>query len=245
MKTLARLLLPCLVAGCATPVPQPPPPTTIRASDSNVGMPTVRIANESNTQSRDPSDVGMGGALELSYLGGRGSDTQTLAGNAQPIRLGGASFGAPGEVRHDFRLDWYEIDLRSRIFSPDADRHLGVEFLFGAAFPRLNFQVSSPAQTASETFGGGGPVLGIGGLWRFRPGTYAHGRYSYYYGAGGNEDFRHAKRMELYLGHALTKNVVVRAGYVSWSIEIKRNDLRFSDLDVQMRGPSLGLDLVF
>ena len=125
------------------------------------------------------------------------------------------------------------------------DRHFGVEFLVGAAFPRLNFQVSSATQKASETFGSGGPVLGIGGLVRFRPGTYAHGRYSYYYGTGGSGDLEHAKRTEIYLAQALAKNVVVRAGYVAWTMNVKRDDIRFSDLELQMRGPSLALDLVF
>lgn len=244
-RALGVALATSVLAGCLTPVPPPPPPTTIQASDSNVFMRSARIAFESPADDREPSDPGLGGALEVYYLRGRGSDTQTLTANQQPIRIGGASFAAPQEVRHDFLLNWYEIDMRSRLFSRDADRNIGVEFLFGVAFPKLNFQVSSASRQAPETFGSGGPVLGIGGLWRFRQGTYLHGRYSYYKGVGGSDDFRHAKRLELQLAQALTKNIVLRAGYVSLSLDIDRKDVSLSNLEVNMRGPSLGLDIVF
>ena len=241
-RPLAALALPLLVA-CTTP--GPPSPTTIVASDPAVFVPTLRIASESSQSERDPSDVGRGGAFEFNYFYGRGSDTQQVGASDQPIKLGGVNFRGPQEVQHDFTLHWYEVNARGRIFTASPERVLGVDFLVGAAFPRLDFRVSSPAQQAAESFGRFGVTTGIGVLLRPRPGTSLQGRYTYYRGLGEQDDVQHATRGELYLAQALTRYVVARAGYADWSMHIARGSANASDLDIKMRGPSLGLEIVF
>jgi len=234
-----------LLVLAACQAPGPPSPTTIEASDSGVFVPTLRMTREEPRAYSEPSDVGRGGAFELSYFRGSGSDTQNLAASNQPIKLGGTNFSGPQQVRHDFALNWYELAARGRIFGASPDRALGAEFLFGAAVPRLAFRVSSSTAQASETFGAYGVVIGTGALWRLRPGTSTQVRYSYYRGLGGNDDLAHATRTEISLAQALARNLVARAGYMEWSLHVGRGTANNSDLNVKIRGPSLGLELVF
>jgi hypothetical protein len=241
VKRAATLVTAVVFAGCST---SSPPPATIRASDT-VTTYSGRLAAESRTDGRQPSDPGLGAALEINYLQGRGRDVQNLRAGEQPIQMSGATFNAPQTLNHDFGLKWIEFDARVRYFSPQPDRSLGVEVLGGLAFPRLNLRVSTPTRTAKETFGVGGPVVGLGLLWRFRPGTYAHGRWSAYGGVGGGDDDMRAQRYEIALAHAVHRNLVLRAGYNDVRMKISRNYSGFSDIDVRMRGPSLGLDAVF
>ena len=84
-------------------------------------------------------NVGRGGAFEFNYFHGRGSDTQQVGASDQPIKLGGANFRGPQKCSTTSRLHWYEVNARGRIFSPSPDRVFGVDFLIGAAFPRLDF----------------------------------------------------------------------------------------------------------
>ena len=148
-------------------------------------------------------------------------------------------------MQHDFTLNWYELNARGRLSSASPDRAVGVEFLIGAAWPRPGFSTSTPAQQASETFGAYGVVTGFGVLLRVREGTSVQGRYTYYRGLGGNEDLQNATRFEIALAQALSRNAVVRAGYTDWSMHVARGSPSASDLEVKMRGPSLGLEVAF
>ena len=243
MKRLPAVFAIVLLAACTTP--GPPSPTTIVASDQTVFVPTVRIASESSQSERDPSDVGRGGAFEFNYFYGRGGDTQQVGASDQPIKLGGVNFRGPQTVQHDFTLHWYEVNARGRIFSASPERQFGMDFLIGGAFPRLDFRVSAPGQQAAESFGRFGVTTGVGVLLRMRPGTSVQGRYTYYRGLGEQDDLQNATRGELYLAQALTRNIVARAGYTDWSMHIARGSANASDLNVKMRGPSLGLEIVF
>lgn len=243
MKRLAAVICAALLVGCQSG--GPPSPTTIVASDQTVFVPTVRITSEATEDERDPSDVGRGGAFEFNYFYGRGGDTQQVGASDQPIKLGGVNFRGPQEVQHDFTLHWYEVNARGRIFSTSPDRVFGVDFLIGGAFPRLDFRVSTPTQQAAESFGRFGVTTGVGVLLRPQPGTSLQGRYSYYRGLGEQDDLQNATRGELYIAQALTRNIVVRAGYTDWSMHIARGSANASDLNVKMRGPSLGFEFVF
>lgn len=246
MNTVRKTLVALGVLGLAAcQAPGPPSPTTIVASDQTAFVPAVRIASESGQSERDSSDVGRGGAFEFNYFYSRGSDTQQVGASDQPIKLGGVNFRGPQEVQHDFRMHWYEVNARGRIFSDSPDRVFGLDFLIGGAFPRLDFRVSTPTQQATESFGRFGLTTGVGVLLRLRPGTSAQGRYTYYRGLGEQDDLQNATRGELYLAQALTRNLVVRAGYTDWSMHIARGSANASDLNIKIRGPSLGLEVVF
>jgi hypothetical protein len=232
-----------VLAGCQSP--GTPSPTTIVASDAGVFVPSLRITSESSQSERESSDVGRGGAFEFNYFYGRGSDTQQVGASDQPIKLGGVNFRGPAEVQHDFTVHSYEVNARGRIFSGAPDRAFGVDFLIGGAFPRLGFRVSTPTQQAAESFGRFGVTTGVGVLFRLRSGTSLQGRYTYYRGLGEQDDLQSATRGELYLAQALARNIVARAGYTDWSMHIARGSTNASDLNIKMRGPSLGLEIVF
>jgi hypothetical protein len=85
----------------------------------------------------------------------------------------------------------------------------------------------------------------VGVLFRLRSGTSLQGRYTYYRGLGEQDDLQSATRGELYLAQALARNIVARAGYTDWSMHIARGSTNASDLNIKMRGPSLGLEIVF
>ena len=231
-----------MLAGCGTPTPPPPDATTIHASDRSVFMPAGRIATNITGRGGRPSEAQSGHALEFSFLNGSGSDTQSLSSTQVPIKFGGETFSGPRQLRHDFKLDWYELDYRWRKF-PD-EGAFGIEGLAGVALPRLDFRVSSSTRQASESFGAPGLALGAGVIWRFRPATSVQGRIVYY--AGSDDDINRATRAELYLIQGLGRNVAVRAGYVNWSLHVNRQDRKNnSDIDLQLSGPSIGLDILF
>ena len=231
-----------VLAGCAAPGPQPPDATTIHATDRSVLMPAGRIVANIAGRGGSPSEAQSGHALELSFLKGSGSDTQNLGSTQVPIKFGGETFSGPRQLTHDFKLNWYELHYRWRKFLTEGA--FGIEGLAGVALPRLDFRVSSSTQQASESFGAPGLSLGAGAIWRFRPATSVQGRLVYY--TGSSDDINRATRAELYLVQGLGRNVAVRAGYVDWSLHVNRQDrANNSDINLQLSGPSIGLDVLF
>lgn len=205
-------------------------------------MPTARMVINGARHAGAPSHVEGGVAWEFSYSRANGSDFQTPGAGAHPVVVNGQSFSGSQPIRHDFSISWYEVAFRGRGFPEDG--RFGIEGLAGVAFPRVALRSSTPTQQASETYGGMGPVLGLGALWRFTPATRLEARVARYWSIW----YRRTDSLlaEVSLAHALGRNVVVRAGYAQRSLEIDRETHEFqSSVDLRVAGPAIGLEVLF
>lgn len=238
---------PCLAAAlalglcaCAGPgAPPPPPATALNISDDNVFQPVLRGAVKF-PESRDaPSDPHTGHAVEFGFTRGSGGSSQTLASNY--VYFGGTQFNAPTTLTTDFTLTY--LDMAYRFRAVDRDTGLGFEVLTGIAFADLDLRVSSPSRQASETLSSPGLQLGLGAMWRLRPGTSVQLRGSWF-GSTDKTEVTQASRYDLSLVQALGRNAALRAGYSWWSLESERGDT-VSPISVEFRGPVLGLEVMF
>jgi hypothetical protein len=177
-------------------------------------------------------------ALEFSASRASGSDDQSLGGGAAPVEYNGRLFAAPQTLQHDFDLAVYDLSGRWRHFFPGSS--VGVELLAGFAYAELDLAVSAPGARATGTETAFGPLLGAGLIWRLRPATSVHGRFTVYAGLDPDEAGR---RFELALMQSLARNLSVRAGYAHSRFEFEQGTA--SAIDVRLSGPMLGLELHF
>jgi hypothetical protein len=221
VKLLSAVLVVLSLVGCAS---SPPPRTDVQASDGGVVVPVVRLSKSLGASSAAPSEAQDGVALEFSASRASGSDDQSLGGGAAPVEYNGRLFAAPQTLQHDFDLAVYDQSGRWRHF----------------AYAELDLAVSAPGARATGTETAFGPLLGAGLIWRLRPATSVHGRFTVYAGLDPDEAGR---RFELALMQSLARNLSVRAGYAHSRFEFEQGTA--SAIDVRLSGPMLGLELHF
>jgi hypothetical protein len=226
-----------VAAGCATV-----PLTTIEAHERNVLLPSARIGWNLTPRSETPSRPADGHGLEFTAYGGSGTDTQELVSGQLPVESGGQTFLAPQTLQHDFDVRVYQLAWRWRQFLADP---VGLEVIAGAGYTRLDLEVSSASQRASESLSSTGVVAGIGALWRVRPSTTLHARVEWF-GSADSNGITEADRMELSLAQAIGRHVVARVGYARSAFYSERSESAgLSDIELDLRGPLLGVELQF
>jgi len=226
------------LGGCFTmPPPPPPPPSTIEASDDGVLQPVARLSVNLSRLQGAPSDPQSGHAIELGFANANGGGSQNLSSNR--VVWGNKTFTAPQQLKHEFDFTYLDVSYRYRKFF-DESRAFGIEALGGLGYADLDFTVRSATQRASEDLSAVGLALGVGAIWRLRPGTSLQGRVA----AFGGGDALTATRIELYLVQALGRHAALRAGYAAWKVESDRGD-GVSKLELEFSGPALGIDVMF
>lgn len=234
---VSAVLVLWILGGCASY----PPSTAIKASESGVALPSIRISTSLEGPAvGGAADPGTGRAIELSIATGKGRDAQALAAGQQPIIFGDTrtTFSGPQSLTHEFDFASYDVNWRARLMGKD--RALGLELIAGVGYLRADLTVSSATQRASDTLTGVNLNFGVGGLWRIFPTTLLHGRVLVGTPLG---DFDEAIRIEAFLVQELGRNVAARVGYAAWRIRSEPTDISGVKLDAS--GPSLGLDLNF
>ncbi len=231
---LFPLLATLELGGCFTL----PPPTTIQASDDGVFQPVGRLTVNLSRLQGAPSEPQSGHAIELGVTKASGGGSQTLSSGQQPVVFGSRTFSPPQQLKYDFDFTYADVSYRWRRFFRDGA--FGIEALGGVGYADLDFTVRSATQRASEDLSSLGLALGVGALWRLRPGTSLQGRVT----AFGGGDVSSASRIELFLVQALGRNAALRAGYAAWKVESDRGDA-VSKVEVNFSGPALGLDVMF
>lgn len=246
MKTvrIAAVLAVAALAGCSTGL------TTSRldVTDHTTLVPSVRVAVDIRGQEGARSEPHTSHAVELGLAGSRGNDRQELASGDKPVVFGGQRFDSPQQLRSEFDFRYAELAYRYRHFF-GSSRAFGVEGLAGLAWAGLKVTVSGATQRASESLSDGGIVLGVGGIWRFRPTTSLQARLAVF-SSGSTEGVTSASRFDLFVAQALGRNTAVRAGLTSWGVNSRReadddsNSLK-SPIRVRFSGVALGLDMMF
>jgi hypothetical protein len=240
MLTARRCIAAALTLGLAGCLgPGTPPASTLNVSDDKVFQPVLRGAAHFPESRAAPSDPHTGHAVEFGFTRGSGSSSQTLASNY--AYFGGTQFNAPATLTSDFTLTY--VDMAYRFRAVDVDTGLGFEALAGVAFAEFDLSVSSAGRRASETLSSPGPQLGLGAMWRLRPGTSVQLRGTWFRSTDDTE-VSHASRYDVALVQSLGRNAALRAGYSWWSLDSDRGET-VSPIRVEFRGPTLGLELMF
>jgi len=227
------------LAGCGTTAI---PTTTIDISDRGAFQRSLRVGWNISKVPGAPSDPQSSHGIEIGAMRTSGDDTQDLATGQSPVIFGGTTFNPAQTLRHETDLTYYDVTYRFRRFFGDGS--FGIEALAGLAQAILDLTVSSATQRASESLSTTGFQLGVGGIWRLRPGTSLHARYKGFGLGDWNDDVTTVSSTEISLAQAVGRNVVVRGGYAYTKVYSERVDF-FSDIKVKLSGPTLRLELQF
>lgn len=226
------------LGACAVYSPSPPPASKLTVSDDNVFQPVMRVVVQSDSASA-PSDPHTGHALELGYTRGSGTSSQDVSSNY--VSFGGRRFDAPARLDSSFTLTYVDMTYRGRLV--DRDSGLGLDLLVGIAGAQFDLEVASANQRTSESLSSPGGQIGLGVLWRVHEGTSLHARGVWFRSFDVTEISR-GYRYDVALAQALGRNVAVRAGYSWWRLQSERGETS-SPIVVDLRGPTLGLELLF
>ena len=226
------------LAGCGTTAI---PTTTIDISDRGAFQPSLRVGWNISKVPGAPSDPQSSHGIEIGAMRTSGDDTQDLATGQSPVIFGGTTFNPAQTLRHETDLTYYDVTYRFRRFFGDGS--FGIEALAGLAQAILDLTVSSATQRASENLSTTGFQLGVGGIWRLRPGTGLQARYTWFGSSKYYEDTT-VSSVEFSAAQALGHNLVVRGGYAYTKVYSERVDF-FSDIKVKLSGPTLRLELQF
>ncbi len=234
------------VAGCGTG----PTTSELKVTDHATAIPSARVAVDIAGAEGPRSEPHNSHAVELGLSGTRGNHKQDLAATDKPVVFGGQNFNGPQQLRSEFNFRLVELAYRYRRFFGSSGA-FGVEGLGGVGYAHLGLTVSSTTTTqrATENLGSAGVVLGVGGIWRFRPTTSLQARLTAF-SSGRTEGVTGASHLDLYVAQALGRNAAVRAGLASWGASSQReaddstNSLK-SPIHVRFQGVLLGLDLMF
>jgi len=226
------------LAGCGTTAI---PTTTIDISDRGAFQPSLRVGWNISKVPGAPSDPQSSHGIEIGAMRTSGDDTQDLATGQSPVIFGGTTFNPAQTLRHETDLTYYDVTYRFRRFFGDGS--FGIEALAGLAQAILDLTVSSATQRASESLSTTGFQLGVGGIWRLRPGTSLQARYTRFGSSKYYEDTT-VSSVEFSAAQALGHNLVVRGGYAYTKVYSERVDF-FADIKVKLSGPTLRLELQF
>jgi len=226
------------LAGCGT---TSIPTTTIDISDRGAFQPSLRVGWNISKVPGAPSDPQSSHGIEIGAMRTSGDDTQNLATGQSPVIFGGTTFNPVQTLQYEADLAYYDVTYRFRYFFGDGS--FGIEALAGLAHAILDLTVSSATQRASQNLSSTGIQLGIGGIWRLRPGTSLQARYTWFGSSYYYEDTT-VSSVEFSAAQALGRNLVVRGGYAYTRVYSDREDTT-SDIKVILSGPSLRLELQF
>ncbi len=234
------------VAGCSTG----PTTSELKVTDSATAIPSARVAVDITGAEGPRSEPHNSHAVEIGVAGTRGNHKQDLSATDKPVVFGGQTFNGPQQLRNEFNFRLVELAYRYRRFFGSSGA-FGVEGLGGLGYAHLGLTVSSTTTTqrATESIGSAGVVLGVGGIWRFRPTTSLQARLTAF-SSGRTEGVTSASHLDLFVAQALGRNAAVRAGLASWGASSQReaddstNSLK-SPIHVRFQGVLVGLDMMF
>jgi hypothetical protein len=220
--------------------------TEIKANGASV-LPSLGVTIDVVGDSALPTATRSSHAVELGYIAGRGRHKQELEAGDRPIVFGGQTFSAPQDVRYTANIRFADLVYRHRRFFGESN--FAIEGLAGIGWASLGLKAVGATQSAADNLSDAGLVVGVGGLWRFRPATSLQVRLTAF-GSGSTEGVTGASRFEVYVVHALARSVNVRAGLGTLSAHSAREDDRDSNstnspIRASASGVLLGLDFVF
>jgi hypothetical protein len=201
---------------------------------------SARVSFEPSRPELRPSDPHAGSAFELGISRVSGSATQELL-PGQSSTVGTQTFNGPASLTNEAEIVAVDMLGRWRFF-PQNNSTFGIEFTFGLSYIDMGYTTRAPGQRGSDSVGGLGGTVGVGGIIRLRQGTSVQARHTWFT-TPGIFTSTDARRLEVSLVQALGRNVSLRAGYASWQVTTDENT--GSTLNARFTGPALGLELGF
>ncbi len=202
-------------------------------------------------QQAGSSDISVEQGFELQHVRASGEETQTLSAG-ETIAVGGGTITGPEEISH--RVDLYYTHLAysgtgrlSKTTPLDLDVFMGI----GRVDFRLRSSGSVSGSELRTSLTDYGLSMGLGLRWWFVAKSAVEGRlilftqnpFSYLGGSFGNGDQTDLWEAELVWVFAPVKNVAIRAGYAM--LDCTPEKTGESSLEAKMRGPFLGLGVLF
>jgi len=220
--------------------------TEIKAHGASV-LPSLGVTIDVVGDSALPTATRSSHAAEIGFIAGRSRHKQELEAGDKPIVFGGQTFSGPQDLRYTANIRFADLVYRYRRFFGQSN--FAIEGLGGIGWASLGLKAVGPTQSAAVNLSDAGLVLGVGGIWRFQPATSLQVRLTAF-GSGSTEGVTSASRFEVYVAHALARNLNVRAGLGSLSARSAREDDRDSNstnspIRASAGGVLLGLDFVF
>lgn len=231
MRTFFYLALAAALSGCAG--------NDIFVSDGAF-LPSARVSVGLSKHEGAPTAPQSGHAIEASYHGAKGRTEQEREVGDDPLVFQGIVFAPPVDLDHDYSFRSGEVMYRWRKFFGQSQKW-GVEGLGGVSHNIFYLSTTGGGLAASQKFNTTGVALGVGGIWRFIPSTSLQVRLSFL-GLSDREEVS-ANRLDVHVQHALARNLAVRAGITSWSIDVERSGN--SDIRARLIGPAVAVELAF
>ena len=226
------LLAAAFLAGCAG--------NDIHVNDGAF-LPSARMSVGLSKHEGAPTTPQSGHAIEGSYHGARGHTEQERETGDDNIDYQGVTFVAPVELNHDYSFRSGEIMYRWRKFFGQR-QSFGVEALGGVGHNIFYLTTTAAGGlAASHKFNSTGLALAVGGIWRFQPQTSLQVRITSI--GGSSKEEVSASRFDLHVVHAVSRNVAVRGGLTSWSVDVERTGN--SDIRASFGGPAVALEIAF
>jgi len=220
--------------------------TEIEAHGGSV-LPSLGVTIDVVGDSALPTATRSSHAAEIGFIAGRSRHKQELDAGDKPIVFGGQTFSGPQDLHYTANIRFADLVYRYRRFFGQSN--FAIEGLGGIGWASLGLKAVGATQSAAVNLSDAGLVLGVGGIWRFQPATSLQLRLTAF-GSGSTEGVTSASRFEVYVAHALARNLNVRAGLGSVSARSAREDDRDSNstnspIRASASGVLLGLDFVF
>lgn len=221
----------------------------IRIEDQVV-LPSLRVAMDFTGRAPDgPSSPHTAHAIEAAISGSQGSAEQTLPAGQQPVVFGGQTFNAPQAIHYDFSFRDAEVLYRYRhLFG--RQRRIGVEGVAGLGYLGVDLRASSASQSARDKLNTLVVPVGGGVIWKLWPTTSVQARYMYFQSFSDYDGVTNAQRFDIHLAQAIGRYAGVRLGYADWTVTSLREKRgegapATSPIELRMRGPTAGLEVMF
>lgn len=178
-------------------------------------------------------------ALEIDLGHAAGKDRQSV-GFGDEIDFDGTTFSGPVTVRNEADLLAGSATFRAD-FQSDGDRFaFGGAFLVGGGFTSLNLEVSSAALSERDMFTNFGPI--VGGQFHLVPAPWIELRVRSTIQIGISDDPSVLTTLETGIEVEPHPSIGLFLGWRLWDYAKERKG---SDIDVELSGPTFGLNFEF
>lgn len=243
VNAIGGILIAALGLGACAPLPPTRVLKPIEVNDAHTTIPSARLSWYPQGFDTAPGSRNLG--VELEYARGVGRSDQILGSN-DFISLGGKNLDGPQEVHNHAELQYGHVAFTGSQRFWGAVSSLEVEWAAGLGHTQLNLISESRVAGSvvpSARYEFSGVTLGVGPRWNITNELAVEGRLQVlHFWPLSNDELWYP---EIALRYRPFKDVALRMGYSTMEYKPSKQNGEDSAARVQIRGPFLGLQLVF